>query len=912
MAPGGGGVVEPDLLVLQDCADELAAASVTISDACNRITFTGTAAPVATIANCTAVTDGTEGRQLFIECGADATVFTTTGNINLKADFTCSVDAVLHLMCDGVNWNEVAHGVVGPVSNVNDGSMPSFSGTTGKVLKDATNLWWQGTDFYIFNGSHIARSGSQSTSSSRLTLQHSRAGADPRAGPHTLLLDGDDTGLIQFQGADGTTFINSASITGRVDGVASLGDVPGELLFHTAPLGGALTERMRISAEGVVTVGTLAPDLFRLPVNATPVTVSANTINVDNFSVVTVAQAAATIKTINTCSASETGKPLTVICPPLLTPQIALDETGNITLGDGTTTMNCRPNMDINFFCNGTKWILINYPYTSTATGACKLNVGTWECDGPLAMGFGGHGLTSFAPDTLVTIDGTGNNFVFNSGLLVGNFVTSALTMNDNDGVSFDTNLILGDADETADIQALGNLYNDIASTNFFTMSGAGTDQTVSGISSAGTVTFSSIVLTQSAISDWPLSIGRGGTGLTTFTADRFLTTDGIGLIQTDSGKAIPSGVVVGTTDAQTLTNKKHTGLVSTDGVFDSELATAGTAHVFDATAGGHSGNFFDFQDSGSSLFKLTDEENLYMSDAGFRRGGIYQSGANTVSWPAGGSIQPKNIFLQNYTGALSAAKQYSAFYVEVGVKHNNIVTNSDIFGVNLLIKYLNNNTSRIRTVAGGRFTVQEATWGGGSTIGGMIGGDFITAITQTTAATITENYGGRFQVQLNSGQNKTINTAFPINVKGPNGATAAGTTVVHHGGVYIEDQRNDQVQATNSDAIKINSQTADGAVGTDGNIRMVGGAYNTGHLQLASTHLWTDGTDFFYKLSVPADATDGIALPRAGAAPPATCNAGAIFIDTDETDDTNCTTTNDNSLCLCTAADTWTALENN
>lgn len=48
------------------------------------------------------------------------------------------------------------------------------------------------------------------------------------------------------------------------------------------------------------------------------------------------------------------------------------------------------------------------------------------------------------------------------------------------------------------------------------------------------------------------------------------------------------------------------------------------------------------------------------------------------------------------------------------------------------------------------------------------------------------------------------------------------------------------------------------------------------------------------------------------GASPPATCTAGTFWIDTDETVDTNCTTTNDNSLCLCVAADTWIALENN
>lgn len=48
------------------------------------------------------------------------------------------------------------------------------------------------------------------------------------------------------------------------------------------------------------------------------------------------------------------------------------------------------------------------------------------------------------------------------------------------------------------------------------------------------------------------------------------------------------------------------------------------------------------------------------------------------------------------------------------------------------------------------------------------------------------------------------------------------------------------------------------------------------------------------------------------GAAPAATCSVGAIFLDTDETVDTNCATTADNSLCLCVATNTWVSLENN
>ena len=48
------------------------------------------------------------------------------------------------------------------------------------------------------------------------------------------------------------------------------------------------------------------------------------------------------------------------------------------------------------------------------------------------------------------------------------------------------------------------------------------------------------------------------------------------------------------------------------------------------------------------------------------------------------------------------------------------------------------------------------------------------------------------------------------------------------------------------------------------------------------------------------------------GAFPPALCTPGTIWVDTKASDDTNCTTTANNSLCLCTAPNRWTALENN
>ena len=77
------------------------------------------------------------------------------------------------------------------------------------------------------------------------------------------------------------------------------------------------------------------------------------------------------------------------------------------------------------------------------------------------------------------------------------------------------------------------------------------------------------------------------------------------------------------------------------------------------------------------------------------------------------------------------------------------------------------------------------------------------------------------------------------------------------------------------------------------------------------ATAIATGGVD---TAEIAAGAVEfaGQSILTIGASPAATCTAGVIHIDTDESVDTNCTTTADNSLCLCVATDTWAALENN
>jgi hypothetical protein len=67
----------------------------------------------------------------------------------------------------------------------------------------------------------------------------------------TVVGSGDDLGLINFYGHDGSTFMRSALIKAVVDGTPGAGDMPGRLVFSTTADGAYIpTERMRIDNLG--------------------------------------------------------------------------------------------------------------------------------------------------------------------------------------------------------------------------------------------------------------------------------------------------------------------------------------------------------------------------------------------------------------------------------------------------------------------------------------------------------------------------------------------------------------------------------------------------------------------------------------------------------------------------------------
>lgn len=114
-----------------------------------------------------------------------------------------------------------------------------------------------------------------------LVLAQSR---NATTGSHTIVNANDTVGAVQFAGSDGAAFIRAASITAAVDGTPGTNDMPGRLVFSTTADGASSpTERMRITAAGLLGLGTSAPtalmdinsDTLRLRTARTPASATA-------------------------------------------------------------------------------------------------------------------------------------------------------------------------------------------------------------------------------------------------------------------------------------------------------------------------------------------------------------------------------------------------------------------------------------------------------------------------------------------------------------------------------------------------------------------------------------------------------------------------------------------------------------
>lgn len=92
---------------------------------------------------------------------------------------------------------------------------------------------------------------------------------------NTIVVNGDETGAIMFNGASGSAYVRTAAITSRVDGVPGAGnDMPGSLIFSTTPDGsGTITQALKLGQDQAAVfaqtiTSTRTTDIGWVPVSA--------------------------------------------------------------------------------------------------------------------------------------------------------------------------------------------------------------------------------------------------------------------------------------------------------------------------------------------------------------------------------------------------------------------------------------------------------------------------------------------------------------------------------------------------------------------------------------------------------------------------------------------------------------------
>lgn len=78
-------------------------------------------------------------------------------------------------------------------------------------------------------------------------------------GSPAVVLPGDYIGQVRMEGYDGSDYKTAGWMRIAVDGTVSSGIVPGALLFATTSTSGVVSERMRITSDGNVGIGTVVP-----------------------------------------------------------------------------------------------------------------------------------------------------------------------------------------------------------------------------------------------------------------------------------------------------------------------------------------------------------------------------------------------------------------------------------------------------------------------------------------------------------------------------------------------------------------------------------------------------------------------------------------------------------------------------
>jgi len=175
-----------------------------------------------------------------------APVYSTTGDLNTGIFFPAA--------------DTIAFAEGGAEAMRIDDSGRTLIGTTSPFASNNAKLYIAGDSNSNDGGFFIGRFQNTSGGVPAVHFIKSRGAS---IGTNTVLQNGDELGVINFRGADGTNYITAGSIRVEVDGTPGTNDMPGRLIFSTTADGASsVTERARIHAAGGANVGGTGTDHF--------------------------------------------------------------------------------------------------------------------------------------------------------------------------------------------------------------------------------------------------------------------------------------------------------------------------------------------------------------------------------------------------------------------------------------------------------------------------------------------------------------------------------------------------------------------------------------------------------------------------------------------------------------------------
>jgi len=139
----------------------------------------------------------------------------------------------------GLHYDSSGHLLVGTATartNINNGG----TGWTPYGQFEFANNGWEGVSIINNNGSGFG---------GKLTIGTSYGGA---VGSNLIGSDNAQNGRLSFQANDGTSFVENAVISARIEGDPASGVMPGKLIFATNAGGAATTDRVEIGSNGAL------------------------------------------------------------------------------------------------------------------------------------------------------------------------------------------------------------------------------------------------------------------------------------------------------------------------------------------------------------------------------------------------------------------------------------------------------------------------------------------------------------------------------------------------------------------------------------------------------------------------------------------------------------------------------------